>query len=165
MINFCQHCGSAVEKRIIEGRQREVCPVCGTVFYHQWKVSAGVRVVNDGQLLLVQRGIDPWRGMWHMPAGYVEADELPRAAAEREAREETGLNVQAGELVDCYLETSDPRGNVIVLLYDAVIVNGEMIPSCETESVGFFTPEEISALPLAGLCSQKEIDDWLNSSI
>ena len=69
MVHFCQQCGAATDRREIEGREREVCQQCGTVYYPQWKVSAGVRVVENGSLLLVQRGIDPWRGSWHMPAG------------------------------------------------------------------------------------------------
>ncbi len=138
-----------------------MCPNCGTIFYQQWKVSAGVRVVKDGKLLLVQRAIDPWRGKWHMPAGYVEVDEEPRQAAEREAREETGLNVRAENLVDCYLDTEDPRGNVIILLYDATIIDGNLTLSKETQSVNFFSPHEISSLPLAGMSSEKEINDWL----
>jgi len=163
MINYCQHCGSAIEKREIEGRWREVCPQCETIFYRQWKVSAGVRVVKNGNLLLVQRGIDPWRGRWHMPAGYVEVDEEPRAAAEREALEETGLVVQTGKLVDCYLDTSDPRGNVIIFIYDAWIIDGKLSPSAETPSVRFFSREEIAPLPLAGMSARCEIEDWLNS--
>lgn len=164
MINYCQQCGSVVEKRINEGSLRDVCTACGMIFYHQWKVSAGVRVVKDGLLLLVQRGIDPWRGKWHMPAGYVEVDEAPREAAEREALEETGLVVRAGKLVDCYLDTSDPRGNVIILLYDASIIDGKLIPSDETPSVRFFTPAEIGLLPLAGMSAEREINDWITNT-
>ena len=163
MIAYCQNCGTRVETRIIDGRERAVCPDCGTIYYQQWKVSAGVRVVKDGKLLLVQRGIDPWRGKWHMPAGYVEVDEEPSLAAEREAREETGLIVRAGNLVDCYLDTQDPRGNVIFLLYEAAIIDGSLTLSKETQSVKFFSPHEIQSLPLAGMSSEKEIVDWLKT--
>lgn len=163
MIAYCQNCGTRVETRIIDGRERAVCPDCGTIYYQQWKVSAGVRVVKDGKLLLVQRGIDPWRGKWHMPAGYVEVDEEPSLAAEREAREETGLMVRAGNLVDCYLDTQDPRGNVIILLYEAAIIDGSLTLSKETQSVKFFSPHEIQSLPLAGMSSEKEIVDWLKT--
>ncbi len=130
--------------------------------YAQWKVSAGVRIVNHGKLLLVKRGHDPYRGTWHMPAGYVEIDETPAQAAEREAREETGLTVRADRLVDCYLDTNDPRGNVIILLFDATVLDGKLTPSDETEELGFFTPEEVSGLPLAGMSAEKEISDWLS---
>lgn len=163
-VNFCQHCGVGVENREIDGINREVCPACGTIYYRQWKVSAGVRVVKDGELLLVKRGIEPWQGSWHMPAGYVEIDEEPRAAAEREAREETGLIVRADRLVDCYLDTSDPRGNVIILLYDAVIIDGVVSTSNETPAVGFFNRHDVLELPLAGNSAEKEIRDWLDSN-
>lgn len=163
MVTYCQVCGSSVTQKIVDGRMREVCGSCGTVFYAQWKVSAGVRVVKEGSLLLVQRGIDPWRGKWHMPAGYVEVDEEPYQAAERETLEETGLNVRAGKLVDCYTNSDDPRGRVIVLIYEAEIIGGELSTSAETQSVKFFLPEELSALPLAGMSAEKEIKDWVNS--
>jgi ADP-ribose pyrophosphatase YjhB (NUDIX family) len=142
---------------------RGVCESCGTIFYAQWKVSAGVRVVKDGSLLLVQRGIDPWRGMWHMPAGYVEIDEAPARAAERETLEETGLNVRAEKLVDCYTDIEDPRGNAIVLIYEAEVIGGDLSTSAETQSVRFFSPEEVLALPLAGMSAEIEIKDWLSS--
>ncbi len=140
-----------------------MCPVCGTIHYDQWKVSAGVRVVKDGKILLVKRGKDPYRGTWHMPAGYVEIDEEPARAAEREALEETGLIVRAERLVDCYLDTVDARGNVIILLYDASIVDGKLCTSEETEEVGFFSPEEVAGLPLAGMSAEKEMHDWFES--
>jgi len=165
MVHFCQQCGAATDRREIEGREREVCQQCGTVYYPQWKVSAGVRVVENGSLLLVQRGIDPWRGSWHMPAGYVEVDEEPRAAAEREALEETGLVVRAGRLVDCYADTTDPRGNVLILLYEASIIDGALSPSAETPSVRFFSRDEIAGLPLAGMGARLEIEDWLNTEM
>ncbi len=162
MASYCQVCGSITTQVFVDGRVRDVCPSCGTITYVQWKVSAGVRIVNNGKLLLVKRGHDPYRGTWHMPAGYVEIDETPAQAAEREAREETGLTVRADRLVDCYLDTNDPRGNVIILLFDATVLDGKLTPSDETEELGFFTPEEVSGLPLAGMSAEKEISDWLS---
>lgn len=149
--------------RLIDERMRNVCPICGTITYEQWKVSAGVRVVKDGKVLLVKRGREPYRGTWHMPAGYVEIDEEPARAAEREAREETGLTVKVNKLVDCYLDTTDPRGNVIILLYNADLLEGKLTPSEETEEVSFFTPDEVTKLPLAGISAEKEINDWLEA--
>ena len=160
-MRYCQRCGSETQVEVIEGRERDICSVCGNIYYNQWKVSAGVRVVSDGKVLLVQRGLEPWRGKWHMPAGYVEIDEEPWQAAEREAREETGLTVRVNRLVNCYTDTCDPRGNVIVLIYDATVVSGNLALSSETQSVNFFSPHEISSLPLAGKSAEDEISDWL----
>jgi ADP-ribose pyrophosphatase YjhB (NUDIX family) len=98
-----------------------------------------------------------------MPAGYVEIDETPAQAAEREAYEETGLMVQVTNLVDCYLDTEDPRGNVLILVYDAQVVGGSLTPSPETEEVSFFSPEQATNLPLAGKSAEKELSDWLKT--
>ena len=162
---FCQDCGAPLTNHVVEGREREVCSACGTINYAQWKVSAGVRVVKDNKLLLVQRANDPWRGMWHMPAGYVEVDEEPWLAAQREAREETGLVVKVLRLVDCYSEVDDPRGNVLVFIYEADCVGGEISSSKDTQAVGFFSPQEIRSLPLAGMSAVNEIKDWLTSFV
>lgn len=163
MTRYCQVCGSLTTPRELEGRTRDVCPACGAVSYAQWKVSAGVRVVNNGNILLVKRGHQPYQGKWHMPAGYVEIDEEPAQAAVREAREETGLTLRVEGLVDCYLDMDDPRGNVIILLYDASVLDGSLTPSDETEAVDFFSPEEAVKLPLAGISAEKELSDWLKT--
>lgn len=163
MTTYCQVCGSKMSPETIEGRVRDVCGNCGHIAYQQWKVSAGVRIVIDDKVLLVKRGHEPWRGKWHMPAGYVEIDEEPIRAAEREAFEETGLIVKADSLVNCYLDIEDPRGNVIVLLYDARVIDGKPSTNAETESIGFFSPEEIKSLEFAGKSSEDEISDWIAS--
>jgi ADP-ribose pyrophosphatase YjhB (NUDIX family) len=163
MTHYCQSCGTLTLTQEVEGRKRDVCPSCGVITYAQWKVSAGVRVVNNGRVLLVKRRFDPYKGKWHMPAGYVEIDETPAQAAEREAREETGLTVQVESLVDCYLDPEDPRGNVIILLFDAQVMNGSLTPSDETEEVGFFSPEQAANLPLAGKSAEIELSDWLKT--
>jgi len=163
MATYCQVCGSRMSPVDVDGRVRAVCGNCGYIDYLNWKVSAGVRIVNDNKVLLVKRGHEPWRGKWHMPAGYVEIDEIPIRAAEREALEETGYIVQAEKLVDCYLDTEDPRGNVIILVYDARIVNGKPTINAEIESIGFFSLEEIQTLELAGMSAENEIRDWIDS--
>lgn len=165
MAGYCQHCGALTILREVDGRVRSVCPSCGVVAYDQWKVSAGVRVVNEGKVLLVKRGHEPYKGKWHMPAGYVEIDEAPARAAEREALEETGLTVQANSLVDCYLDTEDPRGNVIILLFDAQVVKGSLTASVETEEVGFFSAGQIASLPLAGRSAEEELSDWIQTVV
>jgi ADP-ribose pyrophosphatase YjhB (NUDIX family) len=163
MAQFCQNCGSPVSLSMIENRLRAVCSECGWIHYEHLKVSAGARVTRDRKLLLVQRAIDPWKGKWHFPSGYMEIDEDPRQAVEREVMEETGLTVKAGKLVDAYSYSDDPRGNGIVLIYDATLIDGSFLTNHETMDAGFFSPEEIQQLPLAGLCAEAYIRDWLES--
>lgn len=160
-VTFCSHCGTACHEELVEGMPRQVCSACHTVLYEQWKVSAGARVTKKGTLLLVQRKFDPWAGCWHMPAGYVEKGEDPRLAAERETLEETGLNVRAQKVVDVYLDHDDPRGDVLVMIFDCQLQGGRLEEKAETLACGFFGAEEIPHLILAGPSAERSIGDWM----
>jgi ADP-ribose pyrophosphatase YjhB (NUDIX family) len=161
MPHFCLQCGTQLKQKTIENRTREYCPQCGWINYQQLKTSAGCRVEKEGKLLLIQRGIDPFKGTWHMPSGYIEVDELPSRAAARETFEESGLIVEATHLLDAYFYDDDPRGNGVVLLYAAMIKGGKLTISEETLSARFFAPEELKGIPLAGVCARTTINAWL----
>lgn len=117
---------------------REVCPVCQWIFYPQLKVTASVLVVREGKILLVQRAKEPWKGYWYLPAGYVENDETPRMAAEREAEEETGFSIISKDLIDTYFYDDDPRGNGLLILYSGTISSGEIRNNAEAMAIEFF---------------------------
>jgi ADP-ribose pyrophosphatase YjhB (NUDIX family) len=162
MSHYCYICGQTLCLKNLDGREREVCPKCSWVQYEHRKVSAALRVVKDGKLLLVQRGIEPWLGAWYMPAGYLEVDEDPKICAARETLEETGLHVQVGDLLQIYTYEDDPRGNGIVLLYTGTVIGGELKPSPESTRIDFFPPQAIFDLPMAGAGAKKQIFDWLS---
>lgn len=162
MPHFCLLCGAPLQLKEIESRPREVCPACGWVYYLQLKVSAGCCVERDGKLLLVQRGLAPFKTAWHMPAGYVEVDEQPVLAAERETCEESGLVVKAERLLGAYFYDDDPRGNGVVILYKGHILDGKLSASNETLAARFFSPQELKGLALAGVSAEASIQDWLN---
>ncbi len=143
MSHYCLKCGAPLQVQILEKRPREVCPACGWVYYLHLKLGAGVMLEQDGRLLLVRRDTNPWRGSWNLPAGYVEADEPPELAAEREALEETGLSVTTTRLLGAYFFDDDPRGNGLLLLYSACILGGSLQGSSEGRELRFFSPREI----------------------
>ena len=161
MNQYCLNCGHRLEKKIIENHERDICPICGWVNYIQLKVTAGMLVAQDSKLLLVQRAMDPWKDYWYLPAGYVENDETPIHAAEREAREETGLEIQAERLENIYFYNNDPRGNGLLILYSGKITGGNIKINREAKANKFFYPEEIGALKLAGGSHNKAIWDFL----
>jgi 8-oxo-dGTP diphosphatase len=159
--HFCLDCGTQLQEKVIESRVREFCPNCGWIYYQQLKMSAGCRVEQEGKLLLVQRGIDPFIGSWCMPAGYAEVDESPDHAAVRETCEESGLSVEISHLVNAYFYDDDLRGNGVVLIYAAAVVGGTLEISAETQSAGFFGPDDLKNLSLAGMSAHRSIADWL----
>jgi 8-oxo-dGTP diphosphatase len=161
MNQYCLKCGHLLEQKIIEKYERDICPVCGWIYYIQLKVTAGMRVVQDTKLLLVQRAIEPWKGYWYLPAGYVEYDESPIQAAEREAREETGLEIKTDNLEGVFFYDDDPRGNGLLILYSGRPIGGKIKINSEAEAICFFSPLEIKSLKLAGGSHNIAIHDWL----
>ena len=159
--HYCLECGTGLLSKSFEGREREYCPGCVWVYYLQRKLSAGVRISQQGKLLLVQRGIEPWYGTWCMPAGYVEVDEEPEQAAVREAFEETGLKVKIKNLAGIYTYCDDPRGNGLVMIYEAEITGGTTQPTDEALQVGFYSIAEIQKMQFAGASADRQVHDWM----
>jgi len=142
-LNFCPDCGSPMVDRFVFGRTRRACPTCGFVFFREPKLAVGALVEQDGKVLLVRRAVPPKPGLWCLPAGYVEYDEGPVAAAIREVHEETGLIVRVTGLLAAYHVTSDPRGMGVTLIYRAVAVGGELGPGDDASEAGFFAADDL----------------------
>jgi ADP-ribose pyrophosphatase YjhB (NUDIX family) len=140
---FCSTCGGSVA-RASDEYARYVCASCGVVHYLNPKVSGGVIVVSDGRLLLVRRAIEPYRGQWNLPAGYVEYEESTEQAAMREAREEAGVDVALRGLHGVYSCVDDPRARYVLVIYRADIVGGELTGGDDVDEARFFP---LDALP------------------
>lgn len=165
---YCFQCGTKLTEQHMDGRLRPICPACGQVAYRQLKVGAGVLVERDGALLLLQRSVKSaaFPGAWNLPAGYCEVDESPPIAAAREAAEETGLDVQVSRLVDVYFFDDDPRGNGLLVVYEANTESSDLgggdwnlAPSGEITAAGFFTPDGLPE-PLCGGGHDQAIEAW-----
>jgi 8-oxo-dGTP diphosphatase len=142
--SFCTVCAAPLE----HAGRHPVCTGCGRTHHRDPKVGVGVVVVQDGRLLLVRRGVPPGKGLWALPAGYVDAGEDPRMAAAREAREETGLQVEVGRVVDVYPSavTGGHRGASFFLAFEAQVVGGELAAADDALDAGFFGPDDLPEL-------------------
>ena len=100
-MNFCSHCGSPVTLKVPAGDHlpRYVCDRCGTIHYQNPKLIVGCVPEDGGRILLCKRAIEPRRGYWTVPAGFMENDETLQQAAERESHEEALARVEIGSLL------------------------------------------------------------------
>lgn len=143
-IHFCARCGSRITLIERFGRIRPVCPECNWVYFPDPKVAAAVLVEQDNRVLLVRRANDPERGLWTLPAGFVDAGEDPAQTAVRECLEETGLVIAIQGLLDIIPGQEHPRGAHFVIFYRGQIISGRPLPGDDVDAVGFF---DRNALP------------------
>ena len=85
-----------------DNRERVSCLDCGHVFYENPKLVVGAVVVHHGRVLMCRRAIEPRRGYWTLPAGYLELDETPAEGAVREAREEARAEIRIDGILAIY---------------------------------------------------------------
>ena len=117
-------------------------------------VGVGAIIIEDARLLLVKRAHPPLQAEWSIPGGVLEVGELMRQAAVREAREETGLTVEPGELLGVYdriVRDADQRVQYHYVLIDFLCrrVAGDLAAASDAAEVRWFGQEELAALNLA----------------
>ena len=100
-MNFCNQCGAKVEFRVPPGDHlpRFVCDSCGTIHYQNPRLIVGCVPEYEGKILLCRRAIEPRRGFWTVPAGFMENGETLQQAAARETHEEALAQVEIGSLL------------------------------------------------------------------
>ncbi len=142
-MQFCPNCTAPLRERAAFGRLRQVCAECGFVHFRDPKLGVAVLVERDGAVLLVRRALEPALGRWGLPAGFVEWDEDPQAAAVRECLEETGLDVEVESLLGVRHYSEDFRGPGVVIVYAARLVGGVLVPDDDASEARFFHSEEL----------------------
>ena len=120
-IQYCSHCGASVSVIIPQGdnRPRHVCDACGTIHYENPKVVAGCIPVYEDKILLCRRAIEPRRGYWTLPAGFMENGETLEQGARRETFEEACAELQDVHLYAIY---SLPRINQIYVMFRGSLI-------------------------------------------
>lgn len=123
-----------------DNRERMVCPDCGFINYENPKIVVGAVCLWQEQFLLCRRAINPRRGYWTLPAGYLELNESTLAGVMREAWEEA----QARIVIDGLLAVYDiPRISQVQLIYRAHLDAPEFTAGPESLEVNLFAWNEI----------------------
>lgn len=127
-------------------QHRLVCGDCGWIHYVNPKVVVGAVVAHEGKILLCRRAIEPRRGFWTIPAGYLEERETAEAGAKREAREEACAEIALDSLLAVY---SIPRISQVQLIWCARLAVPEIAAGPESLEVRLFGWDEIPWQELA----------------
>lgn len=157
---YCPHCGAPLADGIKFGRVRRLCRYCGFIHFADPKVAVAALVTDGARVLLVRRAAVPRIGFWALPAGYMDADELPEEAVVREIAEETGviMRVMGLHAVAPLAGWTQRRG--ILLLYDAAPVSGEPAAADDVSEARWFAREEIPWDELAFASTADFLREW-----
>lgn len=148
---YCPRCGLALQPKLDGGRERPACPdpACGYIDFGTFSIGAAGVVLRGDRALLIQRGIDPGRGSWQIPGGYVEHDEPILPAVEREVFEEAGIVAKVRDVIAFRHSVAGAARTASTNLY--VVFRLEEIeerdPSFDNDEVmdgGFFSVDEMA---------------------
>jgi ADP-ribose pyrophosphatase YjhB (NUDIX family) len=142
-IKHCKNCGAAVVYRQPDDgdtKNRAVCPACNTVHYENPLNVVGTVPVWGEKVLLCRRNIEPRKGKWTLPAGFMELDETTAEGAARETTEEAGAQF---EMQSLFSVLSVPKVGQVHLFYRAKLSSDQFDPGFETQEAKLFTESEI----------------------
>ena len=123
-----------------DDKERLVCNGCGFVNYVNPKIVVGVVTGMDGKILLCRRAIEPRKGYWTLPAGFMEEAETTEEGALREAREEANADLEILSLLAVY---NIPRISQVQLFYKARMLSPAFSPGPESSEAGLFAWDDI----------------------
>jgi ADP-ribose pyrophosphatase YjhB (NUDIX family) len=160
-INYCSVCGAKMEARIPEDDDhvRPVCGQCGHVHYENPKLVVGCIPVLGDRVLLCKRNIDPQKGRWTLPAGYLENGESVQDGAVRETLEETGSQVK---IIAPYRMFNLVFVHQIYLMFRARLLDENFGPTKESTAVRLFHESDIPWENIAFESIRQTLKDYFN---
>jgi ADP-ribose pyrophosphatase YjhB (NUDIX family) len=157
MIAYCPSCGSNTQTRLVAKQSLSACAQCDRIFFRNPKVVVTALIEEAGRVLLVLRDIEPGRGLWGMPGGYVDWNEHPQDALIRECMEEVRARVEPMDLLAVQHIVMGEEG-IVILPYRARLVAGHPSVGEEVQQVGWFAPDQLP--PLAFATHRKVLQGW-----
>ena len=161
-MNYCSNCAAPVEHLVPEGddRPRYVCHACGLIHYQNPRLVVGCIPVWEDKILLCLRDIQPRRGKWTLPAGYLENGESVKEGARRESLEETGAKL---DQLKPYLLFDIPHINQLYLMFRARMESPTFHRTKESAQVRLFDSREIPWDAIAFPVIEKTLQIYLEN--
>ena len=135
---YCPFCGTRLTMKEKGGHQRPTCSKCGFVQFQNPVPGVVVVIEKDGNVLLGKRLGSYGKGKWGLPQGYIEYDEDFLTAAIREAKEETGLDVEIRSIINVVSNFLSPRLHTLAIILLAVVKAGEPCAADDLETLEWF---------------------------
>ncbi len=159
---YCPMCGSTFVEKLVKERRRLVCANCDWIYYKNPIPVVVCLVTNTkNELLLVKRAIEPYKGAWSVPGGFLEFDETVPEAGSRELKEETGLEGRAGRLIGAHVQQSWMYGTVLVVGMEFLVENEILTPGDDAEEAEFMPMDALPEIPIESHC--KLIEEYLSA--
>lgn len=160
--SHCRYCGEKLDEKFEDGKQRPFCPSCKRIIWQNASPVAAVVLRKGKKILMVKRGIEPDKGKWSLPAGFLEHEEEPSRAAVRELEEETGLKVDQEdlELLDSMNIERFPGQRLVGVVFSADIsdASGDISAGDDADEAAFWSIEQLEE-------SDEELRDHFVSSM
>lgn len=146
---YCPKCGEDLKIGDEHGVERLICTACKFVFYQNSKPTATALVLDGDRVLLAKRAVEPFKGMWDTPGGFLENKEHPEDGARRELLEETGLTIEIQDFLGIFMDTYGEEGDATLnICYTAKKIAGEENPQDDVAELRWFpisdTPEKMA---------------------
>jgi ADP-ribose pyrophosphatase YjhB (NUDIX family) len=143
---FCPVCAGKLAIKKHDHVKRLVCNKCDFIFYQNSKPTVSAFIINKkGQILLVKRAINPRKGLWDTPGGFLEDGEKPIMGLRREMKEELGILLKDLKFLGIYIDTYCERYEMTTLniLYQAEIASGKLRPMDDVGALKWFGKKDI----------------------
>ncbi len=140
---YCPVCSKKLNLDLIEGRKRKNCHSCGFIDYKNPLPCVSIIPIKDNKIALIKRKLEPSKGSWAPPSGFMEYKEKPEETALRELYEETSLKGEIVELLGVHSQNTKIYGNLVVIIFLVKITKGKICAGDDAEDAKFFELEEI----------------------
>ncbi len=149
---FCPRCGA----QLTSAEEGLACPECGGRYYANASPAVQGLLERDGRLLLGRRAIEPRRGHWDLPGGFLRETEAPEDGLVREFLEETGLEVEPVRILRIDIEPYD--GSHVFSVTYLVRGDGEPAPADDIAELRWFGPDELPEMAFPA--QQRIVSEW-----